>query len=88
MAVNISGLISVIVFYILILAIGIWAARKTKKANNEDLMLAGRDIGHFICFYFVENYVKIKAVLRNTSNDLLSALRTYKLHKSFSLWFV
>jgi high affinity choline transporter 7 len=40
MAVNISGLISVIVFYILILAIGIWAARKTKKANNEDLMLA------------------------------------------------
>jgi high affinity choline transporter 7 len=48
MAVNISGLIAVIVFYILILAIGIWAARKTKKANNEDLMLAGRDIGMFV----------------------------------------
>lgn len=48
MAVNVPGLIAVIVFYILILAIGLWAARKTKNSNNEDLMLAGRDIGVFV----------------------------------------
>ena len=45
MAVNIPGLIAVIIFYVLILIIGLWAARKTKNANNEDLMLAGREIG-------------------------------------------
>lgn len=45
MAVNVPGLIAVIVFYLLILVIGLWAARKKKDSNNEDLMLAGRDIG-------------------------------------------
>lgn len=45
MAVNVPGLIAVIIFYALILAIGLWAARKQKSANNEDLMLAGRSIG-------------------------------------------
>jgi high affinity choline transporter 7 len=45
MAVNVPGLIAVIIFYILILAVGLWVARKQKAANNEDLMLAGRSIG-------------------------------------------
>ena len=45
MAVNVPGLIAVILFYVLILAIGLWAARKKKSASNEDLMLAGRSIG-------------------------------------------
>ena len=45
MAVNVPGLIAVIIFYVLILAIGLWVARKQKAANNEDLMLAGRSIG-------------------------------------------
>ena len=63
MAVNISGLIAVIVFYILILAVGIWAARKTKKANNEDLMLAGRDIGMFVgVFTMTGKFFKCKCV--------------------------
>ncbi|CAC5422138.1 SLC5A7 [Mytilus coruscus] len=51
MAVNISGLISVILFYVLILLVGLWAARKKKKTSgentleSEDVMLAGRNIG-------------------------------------------
>ena len=45
MGVNVPGLIAVIIFYVLILAIGLWAARKQKSASNEDLMLAGRSIG-------------------------------------------
>ncbi|XP_013396451.1 high-affinity choline transporter 1 [Lingula anatina] len=46
---NIAGLISIIVFYVLILAVGIWAGRKTKSteanADSEEVMLAGRNIG-------------------------------------------
>ena len=51
MAVNIAGLISIVIFYLLILAVGLLAARFLKKKNNgemtesEDVMLAGRDIG-------------------------------------------
>jgi high affinity choline transporter 7 len=51
MAVNISGLISVIIFYVMILLVGLWAARKKKKTTDEghleseDVMLAGRNIG-------------------------------------------
>ncbi|XP_033119494.1 high-affinity choline transporter 1-like isoform X2 [Anneissia japonica] len=46
MAVNWGGLIAVIIFYIVILCIGLFAARKTRgKTDSEDLMLAGRNIG-------------------------------------------
>ncbi|XP_014677036.1 PREDICTED: high-affinity choline transporter 1-like [Priapulus caudatus] len=54
MAVNISGIISVIVFYLLILAVGLWAGRKTKKATtggtseSDAQLLAGRNIGLFV----------------------------------------
>ncbi|KAH3861209.1 high-affinity choline transporter 1-like [Dreissena polymorpha] len=50
MAIHIPGLIAIIIFYLLILAVGIWAGRKTKNqtgknANSENVMLAGRNIG-------------------------------------------
>ncbi len=46
MAFNVVGLISIIFFYILILMVGMWAARKSKaSADSEDVMLAGRNIG-------------------------------------------
>jgi len=50
MAVNVPGLVSVIIFYLIILGIGIWAAWITKKKNDsqeksETIMVAGRDIG-------------------------------------------
>ena len=35
MAVNVGGLIGIIVFYILILAVGIWAAMKRKKVSKQ-----------------------------------------------------
>lgn len=57
-----AGLVGIIVFYLLILGIGIWAAlkRKTKRSeislNNggqkadetEDVILAGRSLGLFV----------------------------------------
>ena len=55
MTVNIAGVISVILFYILILMVGIWAGRKQKKitedgdeTETEEVMLAGRNIGLFV----------------------------------------
>ncbi|CAG9860190.1 unnamed protein product [Phyllotreta striolata] len=48
--INITGIISIILFYILILGVGIWAARKKEDGNDseEEVMLAGRNIGLFV----------------------------------------
>ena len=55
MAVNVPGLIAIIVFYLVILAVGLGAAwyqkRKGVKEDVESIMVAGRDIGVFVgCF--------------------------------------
>ncbi|GFS03463.1 high affinity choline transporter 1-like [Elysia marginata] len=62
MGVHIPGLISIIVFYLLILAIGLWAARKTgfknKNLKIDDVMLANRSIGVFVgCFTMTATWV-------------------------------
>ncbi|XP_014679391.1 PREDICTED: LOW QUALITY PROTEIN: high-affinity choline transporter 1-like, partial [Priapulus caudatus] len=52
MALNVVGLIGIIVFYVLILVVGLWASRKAKQtgvtADSEDVMLAGRNIGMIV----------------------------------------
>jgi high affinity choline transporter 7 len=52
MTVNIAGIFSVIIFYIIILIVGIWAGRKKKsdgdETETEEVMLAGRNIGIFV----------------------------------------
>lgn len=49
MSVFIGGIISIVIFYILILAVGIWAGNKQKSTeknpDTEEIMLAGRNIG-------------------------------------------
>jgi len=48
--INIAGVISIVLFYLLILGVGIWAARKKEAGNDseEEVMLAGRSIGLFV----------------------------------------
>uniref|UniRef100_A0A1B6E374 High-affinity choline transporter 1 n=5 Tax=Clastoptera arizonana TaxID=38151 RepID=A0A1B6E374_9HEMI len=48
--INVSGIISIVLFYLLILGVGIWAARKKQVGNDseEEVMLAGRSIGLFV----------------------------------------
>lgn len=48
--INYAGVISIVLFYILILGVGIWAARKKEAGNDseEEVMLAGRSIGLFV----------------------------------------
>lgn len=51
MSVNIEGVVSVAIFYVLILIVGIWAGWKQKhrlKSATDGIMLAGRDIGLFV----------------------------------------
>ncbi|XP_076044119.1 choline transporter isoform X2 [Oratosquilla oratoria] len=50
MPINIGGLVAIVIFYLLILAVGIWAARKKPPGDDdaEDVMLAGRSIGIFV----------------------------------------
>lgn len=48
--INIEGVLSITLFYVLILAVGIWAGRKKEQGNDseEEVMLAGRSIGLFV----------------------------------------
>uniref|UniRef100_T1IWY2 High-affinity choline transporter 1 n=1 Tax=Strigamia maritima TaxID=126957 RepID=T1IWY2_STRMM len=49
MAVNLMGLLAIVIFYVLILAVGIWASRKKGTSDSEEeVMLAGRNIGLFV----------------------------------------
>lgn len=58
MGVNVGGVVSVAVFYALILAVGIWVGWKQKRKlkqlressvnRSENIMLAGRDMGLFV----------------------------------------
>lgn len=51
---NVSGLVSIIVFYLVVLAVGVWAGWKQRRENagketdQEEVMLAGRNIGLFV----------------------------------------
>ncbi|XP_055698018.1 high-affinity choline transporter 1 [Phlebotomus papatasi] len=48
--INIAGVVSIVLFYLLILGVGIWAGRKKEEGNDseEEVMLAGRSIGLFV----------------------------------------
>ena len=51
---DLLGIVAIVVFYLLILAVGIWAGRKSDASKNadgqqtEEVMLAGRNIGTLV----------------------------------------
>jgi high affinity choline transporter 7 len=45
MAVFVWGLVGIVVFYIVMLGVGIWAGTKQKSQSEEEVMLAGRNLG-------------------------------------------
>jgi len=52
-SINVLGLVSIIVFYLIVLAIGVWAGwnqkrKQTQADDQESVMLAGRNIGFFV----------------------------------------
>lgn len=51
MVIHVSGLLAIIIFYLMILLVGIWAAWKHKRSasdRSETIMVGGRDIGLFV----------------------------------------
>ncbi len=55
MNIHVEGLVAIIIFYLLILVVGIWAAWKNKNSGvvegvdrSETIMVGGRDIGLFV----------------------------------------
>ena len=49
MAVNWGGIVSIIIFYIIILVIGLWASRKSKGDKDPDsVLVANRDLSLFV----------------------------------------
>lgn len=50
MTINIGGVVAIVIFYLLILVVGIWAAKKKPEGEDDadDVMLAGRSIGVFV----------------------------------------
>ncbi|XP_047456112.1 high-affinity choline transporter 1-like [Mugil cephalus] len=55
MAIHAEGLVAIVIFYVLILFVGIWAAWKNKNSGvgdgmdqSERIMVGGRDIGLFV----------------------------------------
>ncbi|XP_071491029.1 high-affinity choline transporter 1-like [Diadema antillarum] len=52
MAVNWGGVAGMIVFYLIILVVGLWASRKAKQRNNSEVvMVGGRDFGWVVGFF-------------------------------------
>jgi high affinity choline transporter 7 len=64
MSVFIGGLVSIIIFYVLILGVGIWAGRKQKSTeqnpDTEEVMLAGRNIGLIVGIFTMTGITKTK----------------------------
>lgn len=54
--INIAGVVSITIFYLLILGVGIWAGRKKEEGNDseEEIMLAGRSIGLFVGIFTIQ----------------------------------
>ena len=63
MAMFVGGLISIIIFYVLILAVGIWAGKKQKSTeknpDTEEIMLAGRNIGLIVGIFTMTGKKKL-----------------------------
>lgn len=59
--INIAGVVSIVLFYMLILAVGIWAGRKKEAGNDseEEVMLAGRSIGLFVGIFTMTGKLKM-----------------------------
>ena len=56
--INIVGVVAIVVFYMLILGIGLWAAWR-RKEGEEEAMLAGRSIGMVVGTFTLTGNIKM-----------------------------
>ena len=50
MAVFVLGIVGIAVFYLAMLGVGIWASTKQKNQSEEEILLAGRNLGTVVGF--------------------------------------
>ena len=71
-----GGVIAIIFFYLLILAVGVWAGRKTGDTVGEqtqEVMLAGRNIGTMVgIFTMTGKFVFFEKYLCKSSRNFFS----------------
>ena len=89
--VNIAGLISIILFYLVILAIGIFAAwvknKKQKQAETSDektneVILAGKNIGLFIGCFTMTGIDKSQTLVKVQKNRKITNIRLISFQNS------
>ncbi|CAL1528668.1 unnamed protein product [Lymnaea stagnalis] len=77
MAIHIPGLIAIILFYLLIVIVGIWASRKSKATSTstetEEVMLAGRNIGLLIGIFTMTATWVGGAYINGTAEVIMSS---------------
>lgn len=77
MVVHLGGLVAIIIFYVLILAVGIWAGRKQKSSerspDTEEIMLAGRNIGLLVGIFTMTATWVGGAYINGTAEQVFSS---------------
>ena len=81
MDLNIWGLVAVVIFYLVILILGIIAGRRAKhserNANSEEVMLAGRNIGKVWCIVTCNSIVCMSLLVVLLNKTLQSDSKGY-----------
>ena len=78
--INIGGIVAIVVFYLLILFVGIWAAKKKGNGgeSEEEVMLAGRNIGLFVgIFTMTGTYKQIQNIPIQSNISMFCKLLTF-----------
>ncbi|CAF1365430.1 unnamed protein product [Adineta ricciae] len=77
MVVHVGGLVAILVFYVLILMVGIWAGRKQKSSekspDTEEIMLAGRNIGLLVGIFTMTATWVGGAYINGTAEQVFSS---------------
>lgn len=70
MTIHAEGLVAIVIFYVLILFVGIWAAWKNKNSGvgeggdrSESIMVGGRDIGLFVGGFTMTGELVVRRVV-------------------------
>ena len=99
--INVAGLISIIVFYLVVLLIGLWAGWRQRKVakqqgrssnNQEEVMLAGRDIGLFVGImtmggmYFLDDGALLTISLNFTKICMALSSCLFHLYRISATW--
>ncbi len=98
MSVFIGGIVSIIIFYVLILAVGIWAGKKQKSTeknpDTEEIMLAGRNIGLIVgiftmtgkkIFIFKLRLIFLYQILRASYSNKFGKSNSLQIHSQIRL---